>query len=81
MLALTADNNYVSKKEEYSMQTAILKDDGKKYDGKYVAIRSFKNNEVLCSGKNPTRVFNCAKKLARSPVVFFVPPKGSLNIY
>lgn|GEM_PF-5107414 len=40
------------------MKNTILKDRSKKYNGKYVAVRSFKNNEVLCSGKNPDSVLS-----------------------
>ncbi len=63
------------------MQTTILKNDGKKYAGKYVAIRSFKNNEVICSGKNPTWVYNRAIKQARKPVIFYVPPSNTIHLY
>jgi hypothetical protein len=63
------------------MGTAILKDDGKKYGGKFVAIRSFNNNEVLCSGKDPAAVFSRAKKKAKNPVVFYVPQKNTIHIY
>jgi len=56
------------------MHTTILKDDGKKYGGKYVAIRSFKNNEVLCSGSDPTRVLT-AQKESQKPRYFLCTQK------
>lgn len=63
------------------MRRAILKKDGKDYGGKYVAIRSFKNKEVLSFGCNPSRVLNAAKnKGARDPVIFFVPKKDTALI-
>lgn len=72
----------MKKKERYNMQATILLKDGSKYDGKYVATRSFKNNEVLSSGSDPAKVFNNAKKKgARNPVIFYVPKKGMVHIY
>jgi len=63
------------------MKNTILKGDSKKYGGKYVAIRSFKNNEVLCTGKDPSKVLDCARKQAKKPVIFFVPKKDVVHIY
>ncbi len=69
------------KKGTSLMKNTILKGDSKRYSGKYVAVRSFKNNEVLCTGRNPSRVLNCAKKQARNPVIFYVPKKDVVHIY
>lgn len=44
------------------------------YAGKYVALRSFLDKEVTCSGDNFAQVYTDAKKAGvESPVVFFVP--------
>jgi len=72
----------MSKKKENNMQTNVLLKDGNKYGGKYVATRSFSNNEVLSSGSDPDKVFDTAKKKgARNPVIFFVPKKDMVHIY
>lgn len=72
----------MKKKERNSMQTTVLLKDGSKYGGKYVATRSFSNNEVLSSGSDPAKVLDRAKKKgARNPVIFFVPKKGMVHIY
>jgi hypothetical protein len=63
------------------MPTSVLLKDGSKYGGKYVATRSFKNNEVLSSGKDPIKVLEAARKKARNPVIFYVPIKGMVSIY
>jgi hypothetical protein len=60
----------------------VLVKDGGKYDGKYVAVRSFKNNKVLSSGHDPVQVLEKAKKKgARKPVLVFVPKKDMVHIY
>ncbi|MBI5099827.1 MAG: hypothetical protein HZB30_11380 [Nitrospirae bacterium] len=62
--------------------TPILVKDGHKYNGKYVAVRSFKNNEVLSSGHDPSIVLEKAKKRgAKKPVLVFVPKKDMVHIY
>lgn len=64
------------------MKTAILVKDSKRYGGKYVAIRSVKNKEVLSSGKDPSKVYDKAKdKGAKDPIIFYVPKKDSVHIY
>lgn len=63
------------------MKHTILKSDSEKYNGKFVAVRSFKNNEVLCSGKDPGRVLSRAKKQAKNPVIFYIPQKDVIHIY
>jgi hypothetical protein len=64
------------------MPSDILITNGAKYQGKYVATRSFKNKKVLCAGKDPLKVFNRAKKQgASNPVVTFIPQKGIIHIY
>ncbi|MHB8482554.1 MAG: DUF5678 domain-containing protein [Nitrospiria bacterium] len=52
------------------------------YSGKYVAIRSFLDKEVVCAGDNPAKVYNEAKKAdTTSPVIFYVPEKDMVHIY
>ncbi|GBE06710.1 hypothetical protein BMS3Abin10_02367 [bacterium BMS3Abin10] len=64
------------------MSKAVLKKGAKNYSGKYVAIRSFKNTEVLSSGSDPSKVLSIAKgKGAKDPVIFYVPKKGAVHIY
>lgn len=64
------------------MSGKTLIKDGKKYGGKYVATRSFKDTRVICSGSNPKKVFDEAKKKgAKDPVILFVPKAGMVNIY
>lgn len=60
----------------------LIKDDGKKYGGNYVATRSFKDTKVICFGASPKKVFDEAmKKGVKEPVIFFVPKAGIVNIY
>ena len=63
------------------MNNVLLKD-GEKYGGQYVATKSFKDREVVTYGIDPGKVFNDAKdKGVKSPVVFYVPKKGMVQIY
>ncbi len=64
------------------MKANILIKNAARYSGKYVAIRSLKNKEVLSSGKDPVKVFERAKaKGARDPAIFYVPKKDLVHIY
>lgn len=64
------------------MPRNVLVKNSDKYQGKYVATRSFKDRKAVCSGRNPVKVLSCAKeKGIRDPVVFYVPKKNSVNIY
>lgn len=63
------------------MNNVLLKD-GEKYGGQYVATKSFKDRAVVTYGIDPSKVFNDAKdKGVKSPVVFYVPKKGMVQIY
>jgi hypothetical protein len=54
-----------------SCQTLVS---NKKYAGKYVALKSFVENKVIASGKNPSEVIKRAnKKGIKDPVLIFVP--------
>jgi hypothetical protein len=64
------------------MAAKILVKDGKKYGGKYVATKSFKHTDVLCSGTDPLMVIEEAKKKgAKNPVLIYVAEKGVVHIY
>ena len=53
-----------------------------KYDGKYVALRSFTDREVVASGSDPVAVMNAAKdRGAANPVLFFVPKRDMTFVY
>ncbi len=55
---------------------------GKKYEGKYVAFRSFNDKQIVASGKKLNEVMERAqKKGVRSPVLIFVPQKDHAYIY
>ena len=54
----------------------------KKYSGKYVAMVSFTNSDVVASGKDPSKVMTSAiKKGYESPVVMYVPEKAEVFVY
>ncbi len=75
------DENLRNLKGVLSVNNILLKD-GEKYGGQYVATKSFKNRKVVCSGSDPSTVFNEAKKKGvMAPVVFYVPKKGIVQIY
>jgi hypothetical protein len=64
------------------MSRNILVKDGDKYGGKYVATKSFKDKKVISFGKNPSKVFEKAKKKGvKDPVIFYVPEKDMVHIY
>ena len=54
----------------------------KKYVGKYVAMVSFNNKNVVASGKDPIRVKERAdKKGFSSSVLIYVPDKNVYNVF
>ena len=64
------------------MQANLLLNDGEQYGGKYVALRSFRDKDVISYGDNPVDVYNAAKeKGADDPVVFYVPEENTVHIY
>jgi hypothetical protein len=64
------------------MQAEILLNDGDKYSGQYVAMKSFADHSVITSGSKPEKVLSEAKKQGfENPVVLFVPDKDSGNIF
>ncbi len=53
-----------------------------KYDGKYVALRSLIDREVVASGNDPLNVMDTAKeKGIVSPVVFYIPEHDVTFVY
>ena len=52
------------------------------YAGKYVALRSFEDNTVVCCGDDPLHVIDEARK-AEFPnaVLIYVPEKDTVGIY
>jgi hypothetical protein len=49
--------------------------DSEKYAGKYVATKSFQDNEVVTSGESLIEVHKAAKaKGVSDPVIFYVKP-------
>ena len=64
------------------MEANILLNDGSKYGGKYVALRSFLEKDVISSGDNAAEVYRDAKgRGADDPVLFYVPEQGTSHIY
>ena len=69
-------------KESKTMPTKVLVNNSKKYEGKFVATRSFKDKKAVCSGSDPSKVHSCAKeKGVKDPVVFYVSQKNKVHIY
>lgn len=68
------------RKKGETLQQTLVSD--KKYKGKYVALKSFAENVVVASGKNPSEVMARAnKKGVKEPVLVFVPEKPAVHIY
>ena len=56
------------------MKDVALVSNQKRYSGKYVATRSFKNKKVIACGTDPLKVYERAKRLGvREPVLLYVP--------
>jgi hypothetical protein len=54
----------------------------RKYLGCFVALESFNSDRVVAHGRDPFKVQQQAdRKGVRRPVIVFVPPKGTLNLY
>lgn len=54
----------------------------KKYSGRYVAIRDFKDGTVISDGKDPQEAYEKAiAKGFKDPVILFVPYKDMVQIY
>lgn len=52
------------------------------YAGKYVALKSRKEETVISSGDDPKKVFDEAKQNGiENPVIIFIPKADSVYIY
>jgi hypothetical protein len=55
---------------------------GEKYQGKYVATKSFNHGKVIASGNDPIKVRQRAiENGAKSPVVVYVPKSTMIYIF
>jgi len=64
------------------MRDLALVSNEKRYSGKYVATRSFKNKKVIACGADPLKVYERAKRLGvRESVLLYVPEKDEVLIY
>jgi len=64
------------------VEVNILLNDGGRYGGKYVALRSFLEKDVISSGNNAAEVYRDAQEQgAEDPVLFYVPAQGTIHIY
>lgn len=55
---------------------------GKRYRGLYVALKSFHENTVIASGKEPAGVVKRAHlKGIENPVLVYVPEKNFSHVY
>jgi hypothetical protein len=64
------------------MEANLLLNEGERYGGKFVALRSYSEKDVVSSGDDPQQVFSDARKSGVSdPVIFYVPERGMVNIF
>ncbi len=62
------------------MAKVLVKTD--KYNGRYVAMKSFKDNTIVGSGKDPqTALKEAASKGFKDPVLVYIPEKEMVHIY
>lgn len=62
------------------MNNVLVK--SKKYNGRYVALKSFGDNTVVGSGKDPqTALKEAAKNGVKDPALVYVPEKKMAHIY
>ncbi|OGW57934.1 MAG: hypothetical protein A3D21_00280 [Nitrospirae bacterium RIFCSPHIGHO2_02_FULL_42_12] len=72
----------IRKTQGKEMDTNILVKDIEKYEGKYVATKTFLDKDVICSGDDPVKVYNEAQnKGSDDPVIFYVPKRDVVHIY
>jgi len=63
------------------MKAQVLVED-EKYEGRYVALKSFRDNAVVASGKTPLSALKKARAAGvQNPVVILVPRKDVVQIY
>ena len=62
------------------MDNILVKEE--KYNGRYVALKDFKDSTIISDGKNPKEAFKKAvKKGVAEPVILYIPVKGMVQIY
>lgn len=75
-------SNNMVKEGKIRMEEHVLVNNSEKYNGQYVATKSFSDKNVLNYGDDPIEVFNQAKENGvDEPVVFYVPKKGLINAH
>jgi hypothetical protein len=66
--------------EANEMSKVLVKTD--KYNGRYVAMKSFEDSTVVGSGEDPeTALKEAAAKGFKDPVLVFIPEKEMVHIY
>lgn len=56
--------------------------DTSKFNGKFIAIKSYRDHTVIAEGKNPQETYEAAvQKGIADPVVTFIPASGMVQIY
>ncbi|PKL91200.1 MAG: hypothetical protein CVV21_08275 [Candidatus Goldiibacteriota bacterium HGW-Goldbacteria-1] len=62
------------------MHQVMIKE--KKYQGKYVAVKSMKDTKVIASGSSMKIAFDKAVKTGvEKPLLIYVPEKNTVHIY
>ena len=61
------------------VQTVIAKDS---FNGKYVAMKSFDDKQVVGEGSTPQEAYEQAlRKGHKSPIITFIPSRNMVQIY
>jgi hypothetical protein len=64
------------------LEPVLLVNDAAKYYGLYVAMPSFQDKNVVCSGKDILSVHKEAVRIGyKDPVVLYVPEKDTVLIF
>ena len=62
------------------MENTLIKDE--KFNGRFVALKSFDDKTVIVDGKSPSEVLEKAtQKGHMDPVILFVPLRNMVQIY
>lgn len=62
------------------MENVLINTD--KYNGLYVAMKSFDDHHVIGSGTDPSRALSDAEKKGfKDPVIIYIPEAGIIHIY
>jgi hypothetical protein len=64
------------------MSQLMLVNNCDRYNGQYVAVKSFSERDVICYGLEPMEVLNKAKQTGvKEPVLIYIPEKGMVHVY